>query len=146
MHNLSDWVTHMNWVDFVFLVIIVRAIIWFEFNASLPPRRIVALPDLKQNLPIRRDVGTRFINNDDDADGRGNFCSLSPLGRVRSSKILPTGSGSAAISRSPHDMPAMRLSSSFSRSSMAAEKAMLRAEFHVEQVGSFDGFGVLFQR
>ena len=23
---------------------------WFEFSASLPPRRMVALPDLKQRL------------------------------------------------------------------------------------------------
>jgi hypothetical protein len=30
--------------------IIVRAMIWLEFNASLPPRRIVALPDLKHRL------------------------------------------------------------------------------------------------
>ena len=31
------------------------------------------------------DVGTRFVNDDDDADGRGNFCKRKPLGRVRSS-------------------------------------------------------------
>ena len=30
--------------------IIVSAMIWLEFIASLPPRRIVALPDLKQRL------------------------------------------------------------------------------------------------
>ncbi len=47
------------------------------------------------------------------------FCSRKPLGRTRSSRTLPTGSGSAATSRKPFAMPAMRLSSSFRRSSMA---------------------------
>ena len=50
------------------------------------------------------------------------FRSFRPLGRTRSSSTRPTGSGSAATSRRPLAMPAMRLSSSFSRSSMAEDR------------------------
>ena len=37
MHNLLDWVTHMNWVDFVFLVVIVYSVVtgaWLGFMAE----------------------------------------------------------------------------------------------------------------
>lgn len=37
MHNLVDWVTHMNWVDFVFLVVIVYSAVtgaWLGFMAE----------------------------------------------------------------------------------------------------------------
>ncbi|HWE62465.1 MAG TPA: CvpA family protein [Chloroflexota bacterium] len=37
MHNLVDWVTHMNWVDFVFLVVIVYSVVtgaWLGFMAE----------------------------------------------------------------------------------------------------------------
>ena len=50
------------------------------------------------------------------------FRSFRPLGRMRSSRILPTGSGSAATSRKPFAIAAMRLSSSLRRSSMGDER------------------------
>ena len=48
--------------------------------------------------------------------------SFSPLGRTRSSSTRPTGSGSAATSRKPRAIAAMRRSSSRSRSSIAADR------------------------
>ena len=50
------------------------------------------------------------------------FWSFKPLGRTRSSRILPTGSGNATTSRKPLAIAAMRLSSSLRRSSMADER------------------------
>ncbi len=48
-----------------------------------------------------------------------------PLGRTRSSRIRPTGSGNAATSRNPFAIPPMRLASSFSRSSIADDSPLL---------------------
>src|SRR5512140_939806 len=53
------------------------------------------------------------------------FWSFNPLGRTRSSRMRPTGSGRAATSRKPLAMAAIRLSSSFRRSSMALERPIL---------------------
>ena len=57
------------------------------------------------------------------------FCSRSPLGRTRSSRTLPTGSGNAATSRKPLAMALIRLSSNLSRSSMAEESPILESAF-----------------
>src|SRR5437899_1488061 len=102
------------------------------------------------------------------------FFSLRPFGRVRWSRIRPTGSGSAARSRSAWPIAAMRLSSSWRRSSRAEDRPIcaperlahcgdapvielealeqgggqthLRARFQVARVGFGDVVAVLLQR
>ena len=54
------------------------------------------------------------------------FRRMSPLGRSRSSRIRPTGSGSWATSRNPVAMPATRSSFSNKRSSIARERPISR--------------------
>ena len=49
------------------------------------------------------------------------FRNFNPFGRIRSSSTRPVGSANAATSRNPRAIPAIRASSSFSRSSIAAE-------------------------
>ena len=70
---------------------------WFECSASLPPRRMHALPDLRHSAArIGRHVGARLV---DDARSRpaARACGPTwmPEGRERRSVISPTGSGSA---------------------------------------------------
>ncbi len=91
--------------------------------ASLPPRRIVALPVLKQRdaaslVTLGRDskmmpmtpIGTRTLR------------MWRPLGRVHSLSSSPTGSGSTATSRTASAIAARRLGSRVRRSIMAFER------------------------
>jgi uncharacterized membrane protein required for colicin V production len=53
MHNLVDWVTHMNWVDFLFLVIIVYSVVtgaWLGFMAECVSLAGVAVGTLVAGL------------------------------------------------------------------------------------------------
>lgn len=46
LHDLVDWITHMNWVDFVFLVVIVYSVVtgaWIGFMAECVSLAGVAL-------------------------------------------------------------------------------------------------------
>jgi NAD-dependent oxidoreductase involved in siderophore biosynthesis len=58
--------------------------------------------------------------------GTRTLSILSPSARERLSMTFPNGSGKAAISRRPLAMPSTRFSSSFNRSSKAADRPALR--------------------
>ena len=71
--------------------------------ASEPPRRIVALPDLRHSAAASAvTFGPRFVDDADHAERHAHLADLD-AGRAGSARsvISPTGSGSAAISSSP---------------------------------------------
>jgi len=58
MHNLTDWVTHLNWVDFVFLVVLVYSMLtgaWLGFLAEC-----LSVAGLKLRRAELRDRERRF--------------------------------------------------------------------------------------
>ena len=69
----------------------------FERIASLPPRRMIALPVLRQ----RAAVSTKTLGRDSKTTattpkGSRVFVIVMPLGRLRVQIASPTGSGSSA--------------------------------------------------
>ena len=97
-------------------------------SASLPPRRMQALPDFKQRaaastVTLGRDskmMATRPI-------GTRRRTNFNPLGRVQDSVISPTGSGKCATSSQAAAMPSSRFASSLRRSIIAAVNPLASA-------------------
>lgn len=72
MHNAVDWVTHMNWVDFVFLVVVVYSVVtgaWLGFMAECVSLAGVATGTLVAGLTYDR-VGTLLGHVKVPADAR----------------------------------------------------------------------------
>ena len=98
----------------------------FEWMASLPPRRMVALPVLKQRAAASAVTLGRLSKMMPMVPMGTRTCSMRmPLGRCQSSSTWPTGSGRVATCSSAAAMASRRFSSRRSRSSMAEERPLL---------------------
>ena len=104
-------------------------------------------------------VRTRFVDDDDDADGRGDFLQLQTVWARAFIEDFSDGIGSAATSRKPLAIPAIRLSSSFRRSSIAVERpicapasmslalaSLMAAPFFFQRIGHGEQAGVFLRR
>ena len=92
-----------------------------ECRLSLPPRKIAALPDLRQSAAgIGGHVGPASKMMPITPNGTRMRAMSSPLGRVQRASTVPIGSGWAATSSSPRAIASTRAASSASRSQKAA--------------------------
>ena len=72
-----------------------------ERKLSEPPRRITALPALRQSAPgIGGDIGPALVDHPDDAERHPDPLDAHAVGPVPCGSTVPTGSGSAAMASS----------------------------------------------
>ncbi len=99
----------------------------FEWMASLPPRRMTALPLFRQRAAASAvTLGRDSKIMQTTPSGTRTLSNFSPLGSTQPSMTRPTGSRSVTTLRTASAMPWMRLSVSSRRSSMALESPASR--------------------
>ena len=100
----------------------------FEWNASLPPRRITALPAIRQSAAASLvTLGRASKMMPITPIGTVTFSIFRPFGRVSPLSTRPTGSRCAATSSTPCAIASMRASVSVRRSSIASRMPLSRA-------------------
>ena len=92
-------------------------------SASLPPRNITALPDLKHSAPASAvTLGRASYIMHTTPSGIRIFLISIPFGRVPITRSLPTGSSSSTITSMPSAIDSIRSSFRIKRSTIAASK------------------------
>ena len=95
------------------------AIVLLELIASLPPLKITVFPDFRQRAAASEvTFGLASKITAITPIGVDTFSILRPLGLSVAERILPTGSGRVATSRTPLAIPSILSLSNLRRSSM----------------------------
>ena len=104
-----------------------------ERALSDPPRRIAALPDLRQSPPgIGGHVGAALVDDPDHAQGHTDTGDLEAVGALPLRQgTLPIGSGKSAISSRPAAMASIRPGLSSKRSSKSRGQTLGPSVGHV---------------